>query len=150
MSMRSSLLTTSSFYIFISFSFLSIIEYSFARIVMDPKIREYQASSIPLKRFSEPHEQAAPAVMLLSDKVSVDIFNALLIMLILLSRSEPLLNNSFSRSFLLFFSIPAGFLHHWNHPSSRWRFHRLLIFFERVDRPSRIVSFEKVIFREEG
>ena len=37
---------------------------------MDPKIREYQASSIPLGRFSEPHEQAEPAVLLLSDKAS--------------------------------------------------------------------------------
>jgi len=37
---------------------------------MDPKIRDFQASSIPLKRFSEPHEQAEPAVMLLSEKAS--------------------------------------------------------------------------------
>lgn len=37
---------------------------------MDPKIREWQASSVPLKRFSEPHEQGEPAVLLLSDKAS--------------------------------------------------------------------------------
>lgn len=37
---------------------------------MDPKIREWQASSVPLKRFSEPHEQGEPAVLLLSDKSS--------------------------------------------------------------------------------
>ncbi|KDN41242.1 putative NADP-dependent mannitol dehydrogenase [Tilletiaria anomala UBC 951] len=37
---------------------------------MDANVRDYQASSIPLKRFSEPHEQAEPAVMLLSDKAS--------------------------------------------------------------------------------
>lgn len=37
---------------------------------MDAKIRDFQASSIPLGRFSEPHEQAEPAVLLLSDKAS--------------------------------------------------------------------------------
>ncbi|PWN48252.1 putative NADP-dependent mannitol dehydrogenase [Violaceomyces palustris] len=38
--------------------------------VMDAKVREYQSSSIPLERFSEPHEQADPAILLLSDKAS--------------------------------------------------------------------------------
>lgn len=37
---------------------------------MDAKVRDFQASSIPLKRFSEPHEQADPAILLLSDKAS--------------------------------------------------------------------------------
>ncbi|PWZ02000.1 putative NADP-dependent mannitol dehydrogenase [Testicularia cyperi] len=37
---------------------------------MDASIRDYQASSIPLRRFSEPHEQADPAILLLSDKAS--------------------------------------------------------------------------------
>lgn len=37
---------------------------------MDPKVREWQASSVPLGRFSEPHEQGEPAVLLLSDKAS--------------------------------------------------------------------------------
>lgn len=37
---------------------------------MDKKVRDFQASSIPLGRFSEPHEQADPAVLLLSDKAS--------------------------------------------------------------------------------
>lgn len=37
---------------------------------MDPKIREWQASSVPMGRFSEPHEQGEPAVLLLSDKSS--------------------------------------------------------------------------------
>ena len=38
--------------------------------VMDPKIRNYQASTVPLKRFSEPIEQAYPAVFLLSEQAS--------------------------------------------------------------------------------
>ncbi|KAK0518753.1 hypothetical protein OC834_007610 [Tilletia horrida] len=38
--------------------------------VMEASVREYQASSIPLKRFSQPKEQAEPAVFLLSDKAS--------------------------------------------------------------------------------
>ena len=37
---------------------------------MDPKVRDWQASSVPLGRFSEPREQAEPAVLLLSDKTS--------------------------------------------------------------------------------
>ena len=37
---------------------------------MDKSIRDFQASSIPLGRFSEPHEQAEPCVLLLSDKSS--------------------------------------------------------------------------------
>jgi NAD(P)-dependent dehydrogenase (short-subunit alcohol dehydrogenase family) len=37
---------------------------------MDIKIRDYQASTVPLKRFSEPIEQAYPAIFLLSDKAS--------------------------------------------------------------------------------
>ncbi|KAK0556036.1 hypothetical protein OC846_001472 [Tilletia horrida] len=37
---------------------------------MDATVREFQASSIPLKRFSEPEEQAEPAVLLLSDKAT--------------------------------------------------------------------------------
>lgn len=77
---------------------------------MDPKIREYQASSIPLKRFSEPHEQAAPAILLLSEKVSLKILivrstaslpkkkviQALFIFSLLFSTSDP---------HLLFFSF---------------------------------------------
>lgn len=38
--------------------------------VMDKKIRDYQASSVPMGRFSEPHEQAAPAVFMLSEHAS--------------------------------------------------------------------------------
>jgi hypothetical protein len=38
---------------------------------MDPKIREWQAASVPMGRFSQPHEQADPAILLLSDKVRV-------------------------------------------------------------------------------
>ncbi|WFD20721.1 hypothetical protein MCAP1_002973 [Malassezia caprae] len=38
--------------------------------VMDAKIREYQASSVPMGRFSEPVEQAEPAVFLLSEHAS--------------------------------------------------------------------------------
>ncbi|WFD35204.1 hypothetical protein MCUN1_002054 [Malassezia cuniculi] len=38
--------------------------------VMDAKIREYQASSVPMKRFSEPMEQAYPAIFLLSEQAS--------------------------------------------------------------------------------
>lgn len=34
---------------------------------MDAKIRDYQASTVPLKRFSEPKEQGEPAVFLLSE-----------------------------------------------------------------------------------
>lgn len=37
---------------------------------MDPKIREWQASSVPLGRFSVPKEQGAPAVFLLSEYAS--------------------------------------------------------------------------------
>jgi len=37
---------------------------------MDPKIREWQAASVPMGRFSEPKEQSEPAVLLLSDKAS--------------------------------------------------------------------------------
>ena len=37
---------------------------------MDKSIRDFQAASVPLGRFSEPHEQADPAVLLLSDKAS--------------------------------------------------------------------------------
>ncbi len=37
---------------------------------MDASIREFQAKSVPLGRFSEPHEQAGPAMMLLSDAAS--------------------------------------------------------------------------------
>ncbi|CAO1625649.1 unnamed protein product [Jaminaea pallidilutea] len=37
---------------------------------MDPKIRDWQASSVPLGRFSEPREQGEPCVLLFSDKAS--------------------------------------------------------------------------------
>ncbi|PKI83651.1 sorbose reductase [Malassezia vespertilionis] len=37
---------------------------------MDQKIRDYQAASVPMGRFSEPHEQAAPALFLLSEHAS--------------------------------------------------------------------------------
>ncbi|CAO1613681.1 unnamed protein product [Parajaminaea phylloscopi] len=37
---------------------------------MDPKIRDWQASSVPLKRFSEAREQGEPCVLLFSDKAS--------------------------------------------------------------------------------
>ncbi|EST08221.1 NAD(P)-binding domain protein [Kalmanozyma brasiliensis GHG001] len=37
---------------------------------MDQKIRDYQANTVPLGRFSEPHEQAEPCILLLSDKSS--------------------------------------------------------------------------------
>lgn len=37
---------------------------------MDVKIRDYQAQSVPLGRFSEPHEQGYPAVFLLSEYAS--------------------------------------------------------------------------------
>lgn len=37
---------------------------------MNPHIRDWQASSVPLKRFSEPREQGEPAVLLFSDKAS--------------------------------------------------------------------------------
>lgn len=38
--------------------------------VMDKSIRDYQASSVPMGRFSEPHEQGAPCVFLLSEYAS--------------------------------------------------------------------------------
>lgn len=38
--------------------------------VMDAKIRDYQASSVPMGRFSEPMEQAEPALFLLSEHAS--------------------------------------------------------------------------------
>ena len=38
--------------------------------VMDKTIRDYQASSVPMGRFSEPHEQGAPCVFLLSEYAS--------------------------------------------------------------------------------
>jgi sorbose reductase len=34
---------------------------------MDPKLREFQASNVPLKRFAEPEEMAGQTVLLLSD-----------------------------------------------------------------------------------
>ncbi|GJJ14622.1 hypothetical protein Clacol_008888 [Clathrus columnatus] len=37
---------------------------------MDPKLREHQANNIPLKRFAEPNEIAAQAVLLLTDYAS--------------------------------------------------------------------------------
>lgn len=37
---------------------------------MDKSIRDYQANTVPLGRFSEPHEQAEPCILLLSDKSS--------------------------------------------------------------------------------
>ncbi|KAL4399314.1 oxidoreductase [Malassezia pachydermatis] len=37
---------------------------------MDKSIRDYQASSVPMGRFSEPSEQAGPAVFLLSEHAS--------------------------------------------------------------------------------
>lgn len=37
---------------------------------MDPKIRDWQAKSVPLGRFSEPREQGEPCVLLFSDKAS--------------------------------------------------------------------------------
>ena len=38
--------------------------------VMDKSIRDYQASTVPMGRFSEPHEQGAPCVFLLSEYAS--------------------------------------------------------------------------------
>ena len=38
--------------------------------VMDAKIRDFQAASVPMGRFSEPAEQAGPAVFLLSEHAS--------------------------------------------------------------------------------
>jgi sorbose reductase len=37
---------------------------------MDPKLREFQASNVPLKRFAEPAEMAGQTVLLLSDYAS--------------------------------------------------------------------------------
>lgn len=37
---------------------------------MDPKLREYQASNLPLKRFAEPREMVAQGVLLLTDHAS--------------------------------------------------------------------------------
>jgi len=37
---------------------------------MDPKVREYQAANIPLKRFAEPEEMVGQTVLLLSDYAS--------------------------------------------------------------------------------
>ena len=37
---------------------------------MDEKIRNYQASNVPLRRFAEPHEMAGQAILLLSDHAS--------------------------------------------------------------------------------
>ncbi|KAF8625849.1 hypothetical protein AX17_006745 [Amanita inopinata Kibby_2008] len=37
---------------------------------MDPKIRDYQAKSLPLGRFAEPHEMTGQAILLLSDHAS--------------------------------------------------------------------------------
>lgn len=38
--------------------------------VMDKKIRDYQAESVPLRRFGEPHEQGDPALFLISPSAS--------------------------------------------------------------------------------
>lgn len=38
--------------------------------VMDKKIRDYQAESVPLRRFAEPKEQGDPALFLISDYAS--------------------------------------------------------------------------------
>jgi NAD(P)-dependent dehydrogenase (short-subunit alcohol dehydrogenase family) len=35
---------------------------------MDAAIKDYQAQNVPLGRFAEPHEMAAQAILLLSDK----------------------------------------------------------------------------------
>jgi len=37
---------------------------------MDAKLREFQADGVPLKRFSEPHEQVGQALLLLSEHAS--------------------------------------------------------------------------------
>ncbi|KAF8634994.1 hypothetical protein AX15_000609 [Amanita polypyramis BW_CC] len=39
-------------------------------LYMDPKIRDYQAKSLPLKRFAEPEEMTGQAMLLLSDASS--------------------------------------------------------------------------------
>ncbi|KIM36361.1 hypothetical protein M413DRAFT_449238 [Hebeloma cylindrosporum] len=39
-------------------------------LVMDPKIRDFQAKSVPLGRFAEPQEMTAQALLLLSDYAS--------------------------------------------------------------------------------
>lgn len=37
---------------------------------MEESIRSYQAESVPLRRFAEPHEQGDPALFLISPSVS--------------------------------------------------------------------------------
>lgn len=37
---------------------------------MEQKIRDYQAESVPLRRFAEPHEQGDPALFLISPSAS--------------------------------------------------------------------------------
>lgn len=37
---------------------------------MDKKVRDYQASNVPLGRFAEPHEMTGQAILLLSDTAS--------------------------------------------------------------------------------
>ena len=37
---------------------------------MDKKVRDYQASNVPLGRFAEPHEMTGQAILLLSDAAS--------------------------------------------------------------------------------
>jgi sorbose reductase len=38
---------------------------------MEQSIKDYQAESVPLRRFAEPHEQGDPALFLISPSVSV-------------------------------------------------------------------------------
>ena len=40
--------------------------------VMDKSIRDYQASSVPMGRFSEPHEQGAPCCLLYTSDAADD------------------------------------------------------------------------------
>lgn len=37
---------------------------------MEQSIKDYQAESVPLRRFAEPHEQGDPALFLISPSVS--------------------------------------------------------------------------------
>lgn len=53
---------------------LTLCHYSFTATEqtsgMDKSIRDYQAESVPLRRFAEPHEQGDPALFLISPSAS--------------------------------------------------------------------------------
>jgi len=81
---------------------------------MDKSIRDYQAESVPLRRFAEPHEQGDPALFLISPSVSYFIAKG---------------DNDQMFNLTLVHTPAAGFLHHWYHsPTRRWFLCLLIVF----------------------